>query len=72
MSKERERKAKSGKANRLLVDNFDESIVNDRQVSQRCVRALAPSTPYLLSFLRGLEYPCDPTLRPDGYIPLCM
>ena len=36
------------------------------------MRALAPSTPYLLSFLRGLEYPCHATERPDGYIPLCV
>ena len=83
ISKARERKAKSGRANRLLVVDDDDdddnqnnnnfqSMVRNGQVSQRCRRALAPSTPYLLSFLRGLEYPCDATLRPDGYIPLCV
>jgi hypothetical protein len=25
-----------------------------------------------MSFLRGLEYPCDPTERPDGFIAFCM
>ncbi len=41
-------------------------------MSHRCMKALAPSTPYLTSFLQSLQYPCDVDLRPDGYIPLCM
>jgi hypothetical protein len=36
------------------------------------MRALAPATPYLEAFLMGLQYPCDPSSRPDGYIPFCM
>lgn len=36
------------------------------------MKALAPSTPYLMSFLEGLQYPCDLDLRPDGYIAFCM
>ena len=67
MAKERERKAKSGTANPLTI-----GYVRDGKVSHRCMRALAPSTPYLMSFLRGLEYPCDPTQRPDGFIAFCM
>jgi hypothetical protein len=67
ISRERERKAKSGQANPLTI-----GYVREGKVSHRCMRALAPSTPYLVSFLRGLDYPCDPTVRPDGYIALCM
>jgi hypothetical protein len=67
LSRERERKAKSGQANPLTI-----GYVRDGKVSHRCMRALSPSTPYLMSFLRGLEYPCDPTLRPDGFIAFCM
>lgn len=67
LSQERERKAKSGQANPLAI-----GYVREGKVSHRCMRALAPSTPYLMSFLRGLEYPCDPTVRPDGFIALCV
>jgi hypothetical protein len=64
---ERQRKSKSGQANPLTI-----GFVKDGKVSHRCMKALAPSVPYLASFLRGLQYPCDVQLRPDGYIPLCM
>jgi hypothetical protein len=67
ISQERERKTRSGRANPLTI-----GYVREGKVSHRCMRALAPSTPYLVSFLRGLEYPCDPTARPDGFIALCV
>ncbi|KAG7363283.1 pyridoxal phosphate-dependent transferase [Nitzschia inconspicua] len=67
ISQERERKARSGQANPLTV-----GYVSEGSVSRRCMRALAPSTPYLMSFLRGLEYPCEPTIRPEGFIALCV
>lgn len=41
-------------------------------VSSRCVKALAPATPYLEAFLKGLSCLCDPVHFPDGYIPFCM
>lgn len=40
-------------------------------VSPRCRNAMSPSTSYLMSFLRGLQYTCAPE-RPDGYVLLCM
>lgn len=67
IAQERERKAKSGQANPLTI-----GFVREGKVSRRCMRALSPSTPYLVSFLRSLEYACDPTARPDGYIAFCM
>lgn len=67
INSEREVKSKSGQANPLTI-----GFVKDGKVSRRCMKALAPSTPYLTSFLEGLQYPCDVQLRPDGYIPLCV
>lgn len=48
------------------------SVEQGTNVSSRCVRALAPATPYLEAFLKGLSYLCDPIHCPDGYIPFCM
>lgn len=47
-------------------------IAEGSNVSKRCIGALAPATPYLESFLRGLAYQCDPINSPDGFIPFCM
>jgi hypothetical protein len=47
-------------------------VGDDANVSIRCIRALAPATPYLEAFLKGLSYLCDPVHSPDGYIPFCM
>lgn len=85
MARERERKAKSGQAMSLPTgdDHHHNTDDNDNingssntnykdNVSRRCLQSLAPSTDYLTSFLSGLQYPCDPISRPDGFIPLCM
>lgn len=71
---DRIRKAMSGQAFHPdygdLLDEYDD--INNRDiVSIRCRNALAPATPYLLSFLRGLGYLCTPE-RLDGFVPLCM
>jgi hypothetical protein len=47
-------------------------VTEGSKVSSRCVRALAPATPYLEAFLKGLSRLCDPVHCPDGYIPFCM
>lgn len=48
------------------------TIAEGSNVSNRCIRALPPATPYLESFLQGLSYLCDPVDRIDGFIPFCM
>ena len=47
-------------------------VTEGSKVSSRCVKALAPATPYLEAFLKGLSHLCDPVHCPDGYIPFCM
>lgn len=64
---ENKRKANSGKAAPLAV-----GYVKNGNVSKRCMRALAPATSYLEAFISGLHYPCDPEIRPDGYVAFCM
>lgn len=72
--KDRHRKANSGQAFYPQNDRLDnnEDVRNVLIVSPRCTRyAMSPSTSYLLSFLRGLEYTCTPQSL-DGYVLLCM
>ena len=49
----------------------NEEIGGDLVVSARCRNALSPATPYLLSFLKGLNRICTPE-TPDGFVLLCM
>ncbi len=65
--KDRHRKAISGKAFRPTYDGD----LGDSFVSPRCRSAMKPATPYLLSFLKGLGYPCTPDSL-DGYVLLCV
>jgi hypothetical protein len=57
--------------NRCSV-SLQDAFTPEGNVGRRCMRALAPATPYLEAFLMGLQYPCDPSSRPDGYIAFCM
>eukprot|EP00537_Pseudo-nitzschia_pungens_P005222 CAMPEP_0172376266 /NCGR_PEP_ID=MMETSP1060-20121228/66050_1 /TAXON_ID=37318 /ORGANISM="Pseudo-nitzschia pungens, Strain cf. cingulata" /LENGTH=534 /DNA_ID=CAMNT_0013103733 /DNA_START=129 /DNA_END=1733 /DNA_ORIENTATION=+ len=69
------RKANSGQAfhleNHEDEDSSDDGTKRARTVSRRCRNALAPATPYLMSFLKGLEYICTPT-TPDGFVLMCV
>ena len=60
--RDRHRKANSGQAFRPdYVDLGENEGLHDAQiVSPRCRNAMSPATPYLMSFLRGLEYTCTP------------
>ena len=51
--------------------NKNEEIGGDLVVSARCKNALSPATPYLLSFLKGLNRICTPETL-DGFVLLCM
>lgn len=66
---DRHRRANSGQAFRQIYD--DEDLDNSLIVSPRLRNAMSPATSYLMSFLRGLEYPCTPQSL-DGYVLLCM
>jgi hypothetical protein len=71
--KDRHRKANSGRA--FHPDYVDlgenEGLDGVQIVSPRCRNAMSPATPYLMSFLRGLEYTCTPESL-DGFVLLCM
>jgi 1-aminocyclopropane-1-carboxylate synthase len=67
INEERKKKERGGRAAPLSI-----GYVHGSNVANRCMRALAPATPYLEAFLSGLQYPCDPTSRPDGFIAFCM
>jgi hypothetical protein len=71
--RDRHRKANSGQAFRPdYVDLGENEGLHDAQiVSPRCRNAMSPATPYLMSFLRGLEYTCTPESL-DGFVLLCM
>mmetsp|Transcript_857 Transcript_857/g.1972 ORF Transcript_857/g.1972 Transcript_857/m.1972 type:complete len:537 (+) Transcript_857:170-1780(+) len=74
INRDRTRKSISGHAIYLedYVDADEDGATNNSGiVSRRCRNALSPATPYLLSFLRGLEYTC--TMESvDGFVLLCM
>lgn len=48
------------------------TIPEDANVGTRGYAALSPPIPYLKSFFKCLEDPCDPTNNPRGYIGLCV
>jgi len=48
------------------------TIPADATVGTRGYAALSPPIPYLKSFFRCLEDPCDPINNPKGYIGLCV
>lgn len=71
--RDRHRRAISGKAFPSTYSGTGNNgdLDNALIVSPRCRNAMSPSTPYLMSFLRGLEYVCTPA-SPDGYVLLCV
>lgn len=48
------------------------TIPDDANVGTRGYAALSPPIPYLKSFFKCLDDPCDPTSNPSGYIGLCV
>jgi hypothetical protein len=48
------------------------TIPEDATVGTRGYAALSPPIPYLKSFFKCLDDPCDPTTNPRGYIGLCV
>jgi hypothetical protein len=48
------------------------TIPDDATVGSRGYAALSPPIPYLKSFYKCLEDPCDPTNNPRGYVALCV
>jgi hypothetical protein len=48
------------------------TVPDDAMVGTRGYAALSPPIPYLKSFFRCLEDPCDPVNNPRGYIGLCV
>ena len=48
------------------------TIPDEATVGSRGYAALSPPIPYLKSFYKCLEDPCDPINNPRGYVALCV